>query len=233
MKSWTKAVAFYDKYLNSGTANGAGVVEAAFSIAKIHDLRRKKKYADEWYEKTVGIHLRLSRQGRPAGTSFAAEAKFNLVKNTYDDFVRIRIPAAGKAQGAAVQKKLALLNRLKEELKSVVKYDDAFQIVAALNLQGKALEHMYAALIKAPVPKGLKPDELKTYREGVAKVADPFKAQAIETYDLAVTRGYELQAYSPDLANSIARVAVLKGQAEKDLNPNVRLTSLPDWMEAR
>lgn len=233
LKNYPQANSYYDKYMNSGTVNAAGVVEAAFSIAKIHALRGKKKFADEWYERTVVTQKALARQGKVVGVSFAAEAKLNLVSETYRELIRIKIPAAGKAQAAAVEKKLGLLNRLKEQLKGVITYDDGFQIVAALNMQGQALAHMYDAIMSAPPPKGLNADEAKQYKEGVSNIANPFKDQAVETLSLAIKRGHELQAYNDSLVEAIDRLNQLQGEKKKDFDARVKIAASLDRMGAK
>lgn len=230
IKSYDKAISYYNQYLGSGTKNAAGVVEAAFNIAKIHERRGKKKYAEEWFGKTVATQRNLARKGQVVGVSFAAEAKFKLVRGGYDDLVRIKIPA-GKAQAAAVKNKLAALNKLKEDLKAVIVYDDAFQLVAALNLQGKALFHMYESLMNAPMPKGMTKEETAAYRSGVEQqLAGPFKTQSLEVLDLAVKRGHELQGYGPDLIEASKALAVLRGDRAKDIDPRIKTTTLPDTL---
>lgn len=223
------ALSQYEKYINSGSSNAAGIVEAHYRIAKIHDLRNRSKIEEEWLQKTIAVQQRLSRRGEKAGVSFAAEARFKIVSKTYNELTSIRIPSNPTAQAEAVQKKLKLLNKLQSDLKSVIAYDDGYQIVAALSLQGQALQHMYSALINAPVPKGLTADELKSYREGVDKIAVPFRSQAISSYELAVSRGYELQAYNAYLISSFKNLEVLKGN-KPPLDTKVIITKLPDWM---
>jgi len=172
----------------------------------------------------------FSRRGQPVGAAFAAESRFKIVRKTYEEFRTIRIPG-GKAQAAAVQKKLSVLNRLREELKSVIIYDDGFQIVAALNLQGQALVQMYRSVMEAPVPSGLSSEEEKACRGGVeGQIAAPFDSQAVEVFELAVKRGHELQAYNKDLIEATKALAILKGDRFKDVDPRVKLTALPDVM---
>jgi soluble cytochrome b562 len=153
-----------------------------------------------------------------------------LVSKTYDELLSIRIPANPAAQGAAVQKKLSILNRLKDELKTVVAYDDAGQIVAALARQGQALQHMYMAISDAPIPKGLKPEELKQYKDGVQKIAEPFKSQAIEAYRTAIQRGHELQGYNEFLLVALKNLSQLTDDKDAGSNTKVILTKVPDWM---
>jgi hypothetical protein len=227
VKNYSKALLFFDKYIKSGTVNAAGVMEAAYSIAKIHEARRNKKYTKEWYEKVVYTHRAFAKQGKNVGVGYAAEAKFELEKPKYDEFARVRLNRL-KTLATNLNIKLNLLNRLKEAMKSVIEYDDAFQIVAALNLQGRALVNMYEALVNAPVPKGLNKEELAQYNKGVMDNANPFKQQAIETLDLAVKKGIELQAYNDDLVEATRLLGRLKGEKNKDFDFLIKTNFIPD-----
>lgn len=232
MGRWDQANQNYEKYIMSGSAaNGALVVEAHYRIAKVHEGRNRIKITDEWFEKTVAVQRRLAQRGQVVGVSFAAEAKYKLVSRAYPEFVALRIPRDPAKQGAAVQQKLKLLSRLQEELKKVIAYDDGYQIVSALNLQGQALQHMYVTLIETPIPKGLTPEETKQYKEGVDKIANPFRDQAIASYELAINRGFQLQAYNSAINSAQKGLAQLKGQVSPVLNTRVLLTKEPDWME--
>ena len=96
----------------------------------------------------------------------------------------------------AVEKKIELLNRLTKEINNVVQMNSSEQIVSSLELLGEANLHMYQAIAKAPLPKGLNEQEIKMYRDGIAKIADPFQQKAVESYKLAVSRAQELEVYT-------------------------------------
>ena len=228
LKNYDLALNYYDQYIKSGTVDGNGVVNAAFSIAKIHQKRRNKKIADEWFQKTVNIQKNLARKGKVVGEAFAAESKFNLVDDIYYELIKIKIPGSTKTQGKVVERKLTLLNKLKESLKDVIAYNDGFQIIAALNLQGQALYHMYISLLNAPKPKGLNKEELKQYNDGIESIANPFKKQALETLQLTIKRGYKLQAYNDSLIQAIDRLDELEDRKERNLDFKVKLVTSVD-----
>ena len=231
MGRWDQANQNYEKYINGGGPTPGLVVEAAYRIAKSHEARNHVKIADEWFGKTVGIQARLAKSGKPVGVSFAAEAKFKLVSRQYPEFVALRIPHDPAKQGGVIQKKLEMLSRLQEDLKKVIAYDDGYQIVSALSLQGQALQHMYTAVEETPLPKGLTPDEQKQYRAGVDKIANPFRDQAIASYQLAISRGFELQSYNDSILTAQKMLAQLKGDSSPLLRTRALLTKEPDWME--
>ncbi len=202
----SKAIFFYNKYLNSGSANKQKTMEATYRIAKLHDSLNRKTLSKTWYNKVIARQRKLG-----VGVSFAAEAKFKLVeRDDFKKFRSVRIPASQARMAGAVQKKLGLLDRLKEKLKQVVAYNDAYQIVAALTLQGESLLHMSNAIYGAPVPKTLKGEQLVQYKKGIDNLAGPFKKQAIESLKAAINKAYELQAYD----DSVKKAASLLDKVE-------------------
>lgn len=225
-----KAIEFYEKYHASGPSNAASLVEAVFTVAKLRERLRQRKLADEWYQKTVAIQRRVSKADNPVGVASAAEAKFHLVYKTYEDLRSIRIPANPQNQAKAVQQKLAILNRLKDELAAVIKYDDAYQVVASLSLIGQAYQHMAASIYAAPLPKGLDADGMKQYRAGIDSVAKPFQEQAIKNYQSAIEKGRSLEGYNEWLKVAHKELSALNNQQFPDLGEKVILTKVPDWM---
>lgn len=223
-----KAINNYKQYISSGTKNTAGLIEAHYTIAKIYDSIANKKESDSWYKKTIAVHRNLTKKDKKIGSSYAAEAKFKTVYKIYDELLSIRIPADPNKQGAIVKLKLDLTNRLKNKLKEVIAYDDAKQIVAALTTQGLAAEHMYTALLNSKPPKGLSADELKQYKEGVQKLADPFKEQAVEIYKSAVSRGHELLGYSGHLLLAKKNLHDLSGTKDTAFGAEAIMTNYPD-----
>ena len=226
-----QATAWYEKYMNSNPINAGGVIEASYRLAKIYERRKRKKQAEEWYKKTVAIQRRLSSKTKNLGVSYAAESKFKLVYKTYEELRRVKIPNSPAAQKRAVDKKLGLINRLKEELKQVIKYDDGFQIVASLALIGQAYQHMSAAIFNAPLPKGLDKAGLQQYKTAIAGVAKPFQDQAVENYIAAIQKAEQLEAYNSWV--KIARTELYNIDSEKyrRFDFEVFLTKVPDWME--
>jgi tetratricopeptide (TPR) repeat protein len=226
-----QATAWYEKYMNSNPINAAGVIEASYRLAKIYERRKRRKDSEDWYKKTVAIQRRLAAKTKSLGVSYAAEAKFKLVYKTYEELRRVKIPASPAAQKRAVDKKLGLINRLKEELKTVIKYDDGFQVVASLALIGQAYQHMSAAIFNAPLPKGLDKAGLQQYKTAIAGVAKPFQDQAVENYIAAIQKAEQLEAYNDWV--KIARTELYNIDKEKYRRSDfeVFVTKVTDWME--
>src|SRR5690606_907217 len=80
----TKAISYYEQYINSGGAVASNVVESAYKIAKINENFGRVSKAEEWYKKTIAIQSRVSKKNAPVGASYAAEARFKQVYKTYE-----------------------------------------------------------------------------------------------------------------------------------------------------
>ena len=227
----TLAQEFYEKYFSAyPKKNPAAIIEAAFQVATIHARKGHKTEAEKWYKKTIYNQKALSTASAPAGASYAAEAKYILVAVTYDELRAIKIPSNPAKQGIAVQEKLGKLNRLKEQLKDVIRYDDGYMVVNSLALIGQAYQHMAASIYAVPLPKGLDEDGMKQYKAGVDKVAQPFTEEAIKNYEAAIKKGFELEGYNQGLKTAQRELNRLAKDKSPDFGEKVIVTKMPDLM---
>ncbi len=190
-----KAIQYYERFLNSAPRNAKMVIEAHYKIVQMNEKRGYRTKAKEWKEKTIAVQRRLGSQGGDEGAYYAALCKFDLVKENYDKLVRLRIPSNPAQQQKVVQEKLSLVNRLSNDLASVIKYDNSSGIVASLTLSGMTNDHMAEALLSAPKPAGLNAEEMKEYMAGVENLANPFKKKALESFSAAVDRGIQFDVF--------------------------------------
>ncbi len=209
-KKYSTAVKFYEQYVNSPSANKSGIIEALYRLADLNQKMNKLSAAQDWHKKTIRIFNNFKKAGTTVGARFASQSEFSLIYPKYLELVKLKIPENPAQQGKVVQTKLNLLTKLREDLKTVIRYDDADQIVAALTVQGQGLQHMAAALYSAPLPKGLDAEQTKMYKAEVEKLAKPLKDQAIESYKAAINRGYSLGGYGPWLKVAINEMSKLE-----------------------
>ena len=216
-RAYTLAIKNYENYIKYASSNYNKIIEAHYRIADLYRRRHKARDAEVWYKKTVAVQRKLSRKHRGAGGWFAAESELRLVLPLLGDFKSIRIPKNPAQQAGAVDRKLKFLNQLTSELAKVIKYDSGDQIVASLAILGDANEHMAYSVEHSPLPRGLSPQELQQYKEGLAKVSGPFKAKAIENYEAAINKGYQISAYNDYVLNSIQALAHLNPERQSEL----------------
>lgn len=191
--SLKKSVEFYEKYLNSSLVNKVRAVEASYKLAHLYEKLNNTRQSQKYYNTTIRLYKQKSRA---YDAPFAAESRFHIVYSTYEELIRIKIPKNSKKQSVAVQQKLSIVERLKEQLKSVVAYNDPVYITAALTLQGSALRHLALAISSAPIPKGYTKEQEAQYRSEISKITNPLIQQAIQSYTTAIEKGHQLRGYS-------------------------------------
>jgi len=228
----TKAQDLYKQYYDARPGNKAGLIEAAYKVAKIHQAKNRKSDFEDWCKKVIYQVKVHSTKEEPVGVSYAAECRFIEVSKTFDELRAIKIPQNPQRQQGAVKQKLALLGKLKEQLKSVIRYDDGPYIVNSLAMIGQANQHMAAAIYAVPLPKGLDEESLKQYKAGVDGVAKPFQEEAIKSYESAIERGYALEGYSEGMKTAQRELNRLNKDKFADFGEKAILTKLPDTLDA-
>ncbi len=229
-KSYGRAINYFKEYIANNPQNFTRIVEAHFKVADFSNKLRRLKEADEWYQKTIGVQRRLSGRQKNAGVWFAAESNLRLIKPTLVELKGIRIPANPAAQGAAVEKKLKLLDQLSRELTKVIKYDSGDQIVASLAMLGEAYDHMSKSIDASPVPKGLNPQETEQYRAGIAKITDPFKTKAVENYQASLSKAFEINGYNDSITSSMRMVNSYRPGTYPEPGLHLNIEPQPDDM---
>ena len=188
----TMAIENYESYLNRGGSDNKKVAVSFYELSQL--FKRSKPDESEKYQKR--IQSLYKRTQDPVAAKYAAQFKFEDAKKTSQEFKAVNLPTDPNKQKKAVETKIELLNRLTKEINNVVQMNSSEEIVSSLELLGEANLHMYSAIAKAPLPKGLNEQEIKMYKEGIAKIADPFQQKARESYKLAVSRAHELEVYT-------------------------------------
>jgi TolA-binding protein len=198
-EAWSKAQAKYIEYIDSGAPQSEKFVEALYWIAFVHN-RKGSSQAYSYEDRLIAMQKRL---GGTTGGKWAAIVKLRRSKDTYHDFIEIKIPASPEKQKKAVDDKISSLNKLNKELNDVVKLNHPDSIISSLTLLGDANEHMAKAILNSPLPKGIDAATEKQYREQLPKLADPFKVRARDSYKLALERAWEFETYNEDYLKSL------------------------------
>ena len=199
-RRWKEAAAHFEFYVQAPLSKktpGAGLkkVRSAFRLSQIYEKRlAQAQKAAAWRRRVVALHKRFG-----AGAAFAARTHFRAVQETdFAAFAAVKIPhrASPAVQKKAIDKKIALLKRLEQKLKPVIRYDDGEWIIASLTLTGRANEQTAEAIYKTPVPKGLDKNGRAQYREGIKKLISPYTQAARKSWTLALEKSASLKVYS-------------------------------------
>jgi TolA-binding protein len=186
----------YKEYYNFGLDNEKSV-EAAYHVYEYNKAENSKD-TESWKRKVLNSQRKLNPKKKGPGATWAAKVLLDDATTFYYEMKNIKIPQEPGAQKRAVQKKVEMLSQLNQMLAEIIKYDTSDEILGALNTAGRANQHMGEAFVNAPAPSGLKADDLKAYKAGIQKLADPFFAKAKESFVTAVKRGSELESYGKE-----------------------------------
>jgi len=120
------------------------------------------------------LQRKLSPQKAGPGAQWVAKILVSDINVDYQEFVNAKISSDPSKQKKTLDKKIGLLSEFNKKLAEIIKFNSADEIVSSLVILGKANLHMGDAILEVPLPKGLNPQEVKMYKEGIQKVADPF-----------------------------------------------------------
>ncbi len=190
-KSYSKSIQLYQKYLNRPDQNKRAQVMSTFRIAELNKKLRRKQEMQKWYRITLNMYRKTKQ-----GVEYASQARFYSSEQIYNKFTRIRLSSNPNQQARAMRSKLQLLNRLKEDIKNVIRLNYNPQIIASLTLMGLSNHHLYNVIIRSPIPKGLDAQGRKAYKKGLVKTATPFQKVAKGYYAQAIQKARSSLSYT-------------------------------------
>lgn len=228
--SSARAIDNYKKYIDEGHSGSEKGIEAYNWIYRLSIELNRRKDTEDYKAKTLALQKRLAPNKKGPGAKFVAQIKFEEAVEFFDKFKRISIPADTKKQQKAAKEKIDMISQLNQLLAEVIKYDSAEEIVGALSILGQANMHMGDALVTAPLPPGLNSDEMKQYKAGIEKIAEPFFKQAKESLKASVDRASELDAYTKYSARAKELLVRIDPKLVQDGGEFASETKLGSWI---
>ena len=225
-----QALQAFERFLNLGSKDAAKTLTVQYRVAEMHAGLGEKEKAKEAYRKVIASHKKLAEGGQNVPVRFAAEAKFHLAEEAFDELKKEKIPADPKKQKAVVESKLKKLNQLNAELVEVIKMNYGPMIVAALATTGAANDHMVTSILQAPAPKGLKPEELAQYKAAIEGVVNPFRTQALEAFRSAWTKAKQLEGFSEFSEEAMSALMKLSPKDVESRGEQAVQGRSVDWM---
>lgn len=226
-KQLSLAVNAYKDFVNIARLEERSV-EAGYYIYDISAKQNRNSAAEEWKQKTLGMHRRLG--GGSKGAEYAAKIKLQEAMIVFREMKAVKIPQNPQKQKAALDKKIDGLKRLNAEISNVIKYNSAEEIVNSLYVLGDANQHMYQSIVNAPLPEGFSEDEVKKYKAGVEQLAQPFLAKSRESFKSCVERAQELEVYNDKYHEAYQTVASANSGTYYNQGEQGLQTYFVNWM---
>ena len=174
-------------------------------MAQLYDQERDYGKADFWYKKIVN-----EVRGNNRVNYYKAAARLELTLDMYRKFVSVKLPKDTRKQQKIVQSQLVNLEKLNAEFASIVKMNSGEQAISSLIWSGKAYEYMGNSIKTAPKPAGLNADQIKQYDEQISAITSPMFQTAVENFEAAVEKSFELDLYSRDISLAFEKLSEVK-----------------------
>ena len=125
-----------------------------------------------------------------------AKAAFELIEDDYLAFEAISLSISGPDLVKNFTRKAEMLSGLETSYTSVLAIGQGDFGIASLYRIGKMYQHLSSALVESPCPRNLTEDQCGMYQAALQEKAFPLDDKAIEAFDKALAKAYELGLYN-------------------------------------
>ncbi len=231
--AFSKAAQYYEKYVSGPATNKERIVEVHFKLYEIAEKMGNKAAIARWRDRTISVQRNFAQSERGVGAKYAAEAKFSQLKDISDQIKSISLPANDKKQADGIKQKLALIEKLKNEIVQVLRFASGHQIVASYTTLALAYADTAYKIKTAPLPPGLRAlnkEQIGQYQAKVAEVyVTPLEQKALENFNLAVQNANDLDVYDDYVIAARKNLAKVNPQF-KFVNAKIKPSAVVDSM---
>ncbi len=198
-KEWSRAIGQYDHYLKEyeGSVKPGQFFYARYKKAM---AQRELKQIDEM-NKTLDLVVadfkRVSEEERKSFTVLDAYAHshFLLLEKKWKAYQAVRLDKVSTL-AKSLKEKLALTQPLIDNYTEVLQIGSGDWGIAALTRIGMINQDFARNFVESPAPPGLDFEQLEMYRSELENRAFPLEEKAIEAYETALAKSYELNIYN-------------------------------------
>jgi len=200
MKRYRKAAEVFGeygkRYFSKNTDRAiASHMKRALMLLKM----RKWRDAEREMRTTVSLYRKYRRRRKKLleAAEAAAHAEFILAEKQYKDYIRFRFTTSkAKKLKRQLAEKTRRLNKIVKIYTNIAKLKQPEWAIASLYKLGRAYENFAGTFYKAPLPKGLTPEQRDVYMQMLREKGQPFEDKAVAHFEMAVRKGSELGFYS-------------------------------------
>jgi tetratricopeptide (TPR) repeat protein len=220
---WKKAIECFAKFKDKyKTASQGKVFESRYRIALAQEQLKQKGEAIKEYKYLVANYSKLpaADQKAPGAQLAGAHAAFELLDPEYADYSKLKITLAkqsllakaNKAEDLACVSSDAAKCKKEGKFLSILSYGNGDYGICALARMGQVYRGMADSIRNAPLPARLDEDQVEIYRAELDNVALGPEEKAIEAFERALGKAYELNIYN--------KCTLTAQNNLKELNPN-------------
>jgi TolA-binding protein len=198
-EDWPKAKAifqgFLDKYGKQVTVPRN--IEAEYELAMTLRKMDQRAAAEKELEKLVKMSTGLKKEDASEKVFFMiAHSRFLLVEPLYREYEGIKLELPQAKMKVSLKAKGEKLAKLVEAYTDILKMGQGDMGVACLCRIGLIYQNFAKALFEAPIPKELNEEQREIYTAELQNMAFPVEEKAIEAFEKALQKAYELGVYN-------------------------------------
>ncbi len=186
---WRKADIIYegymDKYEDRSTKGRmlAVLYKHAMALRKMGNI----KDSDKLLDRIIDSYNKLAEKARnDEARQAVAHARFLQVDVEYKEYMDLKLVLPPRTLKRNLFKKIEIRPKLEKKYEEIVGYKDPDWSIAALVRVGRISQDLADAMLDAPVPAGLTPEQADIYIEELQKQALPLEEKAIIFYRKAI-----------------------------------------------
>jgi len=230
-KKYKEAIECFGKFKDNYKKAAPGkVFESRYRIAlAMEELKQHPQAITEYkWLKDNFAKLPAADQKAPGAALAAAHAHFELLEPEFAEYGKMKITLNKKTLEAKTGKaeELACVDSGEAKCKkpgkylAILAYGNGEYGIAALTRMGQVYRSVANEIRNAPLPKNLDEDQIEIYKAELDNFALGPEEKALEAFENALTKAYELNIYN--------KYTLLAQDNIKELNPN----KYPDLQQA-
>jgi TolA-binding protein len=200
-KDWKHEISQLQDYVKdyARRIKPSDVYRAKFKEAQAYEQLQQPKDAAKVYQDLARHYAALPKEAKqnPEVMDAAASAAFHLLEPEWKDYKAITFDTS---KARVLKKRLAektkALAKLEKEYTQVLTYGSGDWGIAALTRIGMGYQDLAQNFLDAPTPKGLTADQQEMYKSVLQEKAFPLQDKAIEAFQKALAKSYELSVYN-------------------------------------
>jgi TolA-binding protein len=184
-REWAKALKLYQRFLRT-YKKSAWTIKAHLESALMYEKLGKTRQSDRTLDLTVKLGKRRI-EGAPAKElpllqAWVAQARYLQGEDRFQEYKALKFSLPQKTMAKQIKKKAELLKEVTDTFEDVLTLKSAERSACALWMIGQTYQEFSRALMEAPIPKGLTPDEEQVYKIKLQERAIPVEDKAFAAY---------------------------------------------------
>ena len=199
-KNWLRMIKSFESFISTFRNDkevGHLVMRAYHQIAIVYEEKLNKWKQAKGYHSKILEYLEEKDVQSEEALLYAAEAKFKLLEDDFNDYIKMKIGGKDDKQLAeSLKKKVEVMKELEDRYKEVLKYKVYEWVIASIYRMGVLYQSFSDTLFNAEPPKGLTYEEEEIYMQMLQDQAAPIEEKAVTVYSSGLTRAREMKVFN-------------------------------------